>query len=161
MKSGNMRTPAKFRQVFPCDRKILDSRVCSAIWVNKNINMKTWKTINIPGMNNVSAIQLHGDWGRLSIFNIYNDCEHSETEEHLVEFVNGRREDFTDNDTDYMIWAGDFNRHHPLWDLNSDTHLFTAKAMDMAEQLYDQLNLFDFSMALPKDTPTLQHMRSK
>ena len=60
-----------------------------------------------------------------------------------------------------MIWAGDFNRHHPLWDRDEDTHLFTASAQIAADRLVKLLADHDMVMPLPKGIPTLQHMRSK
>jgi hypothetical protein len=57
-----------------------------------------------------------------------------------------------------MIWAGDFNRHHPLWDNGEDTHLFTQQANRIAEGLIGLIADFDLVMALPKGIPTLQHM---
>ena len=60
-----------------------------------------------------------------------------------------------------MNWAGDFNRHHPLWDRGEDTHLFTAQAQRAAERLINMLAKHDMEMALPKGNPTLQHMSSK
>ena len=60
-----------------------------------------------------------------------------------------------------MIWAGDFNRHHLLWDRDEDTHLFTRQAQRAAEKLIDVLAEYDMTMALLKGIPTLQHMQSK
>ena len=60
-----------------------------------------------------------------------------------------------------MIWAGDFNRHHPLWDNDEDTHLFTQQATRQAEGLIGLLATYDLTMTLPKGTPTLQHMVTK
>ena len=57
-----------------------------------------------------------------------------------------------------MIWAGDFNRHHPLWDRDEDIHLFTQQANNRAENLIELLATYDLAMALPKGIPTLQHM---
>jgi hypothetical protein len=60
-----------------------------------------------------------------------------------------------------MIWAGDFNRHHPLWDDDKNTHLFTTQALRNAEGIINLLAEHDMQMPLPKGVPTLQHMRSK
>ena len=60
-----------------------------------------------------------------------------------------------------MIWAGDFNRHHPLWDNNKDVHLFTKLATRNAESLIAILAEYEMQMLLPKGLPTLQHMRTK
>ena len=62
------------------------------------------------------------------IFNIYNDCYHSRTETRLRTFIQDHAARLLDNENATMIWAGDFNRHHPLWDRNEDTHLFTVRA---------------------------------
>ncbi|KAF8993958.1 Endonuclease/exonuclease/phosphatase [Cyathus striatus] len=56
-----------------------------------------------------------------------------------------------------MIWAGDFNRHHPMWDSNEDIRLFTNRAMGQAEQLINLLQEWDMVMTLPKGIHTLQH----
>jgi len=60
-----------------------------------------------------------------------------------------------------MIWAGDFNRHHPMWDRDEDTRLFTAPSQRTAEKLISLLADHNMVMPLPKGTPTLQHMVTK
>ena len=57
-----------------------------------------------------------------------------------------------------MLWAGDFNRHHPLWDNDKDTHLFTQQASRPMEGLIELIATYNLTMALPKGIPTLQHM---
>ena len=67
----------------------------------------------------------------------------------------------TRSESYHMIWAGDFNRHHPLWDDDEDTHLFTNQATKAAERLIGLLADHDMQMVLPKGIPTLRHMRTK
>ena len=57
-----------------------------------------------------------------------------------------------------MLWTGDFNRHHPLWDSDEDTHLFTQQAIRHAEDLIELIATYELEMPLPKGVPTLQHM---
>ena len=59
-----------------------------------------------------------------------------------------------------MVWAGNFNRHHLLWDKNED-NLFTGQALRAAETLINLLAEHDMEMALPKGDSTLQHMVTK
>ena len=59
------------------------------------------------------------------------------------------------------IWAGDFNRHHPFWDDDADTHLFTSTALRNAEGIISLIAEYDMVMTLPKGIPTLRHMRTK
>ena len=72
--------PMRFRQVYPADRWKEGAMVRSAIWVNAEIDTKSWKIIKVPGTNNITAIQMEGPYGKLTIFNIYNSCTHSLTE---------------------------------------------------------------------------------
>ena len=64
-------------------------------------------------------------------------------------------------DNHHMIWAGDFNRHHPLWDSDEDTHLFTPQVTRRAEGLIELLATYDLTMPLLKGIPMLQHMVTK
>ena len=60
-----------------------------------------------------------------------------------------------------MIWLGDFNWHHPLWDKECNSHLFTTNNLDAAQILLDLLTDYDMIMALPKNIPTLHTTHSK
>jgi hypothetical protein len=57
-----------------------------------------------------------------------------------------------------MIWAGNFNRNHSLWDNDEDKYLFTQQAVRFVEGLIELLATYEMTMALPKGAPTLQHM---
>jgi hypothetical protein len=57
-----------------------------------------------------------------------------------------------------MIWGGDFNCYHPLWDRDEDEHLFTAQAMRDANVLIEMVANKGMEMALPKGEVTLRHM---
>lgn len=107
------------------------------------------------------AIQLTGTYGKITLFNIYNDCTHSRTEAILRNYLDNNRHIITEGENTHMIWAGDFNRHHPLWDDDKDTHLFTTQALRNAEGLIELMAEHSMVMSLPKGIPTLQHMRSK
>ena len=155
-----IRSPPNFRPVFPTDRG-RNAQVRSVIWVNTRLDTKYWKIIDIPDTNDITAIQLRGPYGRLTIFNIYNDCTHSNSEKIIRSTIREKVGEIRKEANDHMIWAGDFNRHHPLWDRDEDTHLFTPAATRKADGLINLLAEFDMEMKLPKGTPTLQHMRSK
>ena len=105
--------------------------------------------------------QLTHTYRHRSIFNVYNDCTHSRNENTLQRFLHAHSNSLLTTKNDHMLWAGDFNRHHPLWDRDEDTHLFTQQATRQAEGLIDLLAIYDLTMALPKEIPTLQHMVTK
>ena len=160
-KFNAIRTPANFKPIFPSNRLADEAQIRSVIWVNKHLETKNWKIIDVQKTNNITAIQLNGTYGKIMIINIYNDCTHPRTENTLRNCLTQHRNMIADGDNAHMIWAGDFNRHHPLWDDNRDIHLFTNQALRNAEGLINMLAEYGMEMALPKGVPTLQHMRTK
>ena len=95
--------------------------------------MKNWTILEIPDTNDITAIQLKGPYGKVSIFNIYNDCTHSRNETILNRFIQKHANTIIGSENHYMIWASDFNRHHPLWDDDKDTHC-TENLLNMITQ---------------------------
>ena len=156
-----IRTPSNFRPVYPTNRFEDNAQIRSVIWVNKRINTNDWIILDVPDTNNISAIQLKGPYGKLTIFNIYNDCTHYRNKMALQRFIRRHPNTLLRNENHHMIWAGDFNRYHPLWDNDEDVRLFTRQATRDTERLIELLAEFEMQMALPKGSPTLQHMRSK
>src|SRR5882724_11089540 len=61
---------------------------------------------------------------------------------------------------EHIIWLGDFNRHHPMWDEGRNAHLFMRANLDRAQHLIDAITEIELYMALPKDLPTLCTMAS-
>ena len=59
--------------------------MCSIILTCSNILTDSWVQIDFP-LGDITAIQLKGEWGKLSIFNIYNDCMHNNTIHVLTSF---------------------------------------------------------------------------
>ena len=160
-KFNAIRTPANFRPVYPTNRFQDDAQIRSVLWVNKRLDTKSWIILDIPDTNDITAIQLKGPYGKLTIFNIYNDCTHSDNQTALNRYIQRHANTLTRTENHHMIWAGDFNRHHPLWDRDEDIHLFTRQATRDAEGLISLLADYEMDMILPKGIPTLQHMRSK
>lgn len=58
----------------------------------------------------------------------------------------------------HVLWGGDFNWHHPMWDKDEDMDLFTAKALKDAGELINLVADQQMCMPLPKGIPTLKHM---
>ena len=158
---NKVRSPSNFRPVFPVNRLPDDDTMRSIIWVNSKLDTKSWKELAIPESNDITAIQLEGPYGKLAIFNVYNDCKHSRNERTLGSYIRRNANILTSSENHHMIWAGDFNRHHPLWDHDKDIHLFTWQATRRAEGLIELLAKYEMQKVLPKGLLTLQHMRSK
>src|SRR5271168_1673710 len=153
-----IRTPTNFRPVFPAHRIASQDQIRSVIWVSRKMDTNNWVALDIPETNDITGIQLKGLYGSLSIFNIYNDCTHSRNEAKLRNYIHDNSHLILATDNHHMLWAGDFNRHHPLWDRDEDVHLFTQQANRFAGGLIELIATYDMVMALPKGTPTLRHM---
>jgi len=53
-----------------------------------------------------------------------------------------------------MLWLGDFNRHHPLWELDRNCHLNSTK--ENIQPLLDLIQNHNMEQILPPDTPTFE-----
>ncbi len=140
----------------------------SVIFVLTRTAGADWQQLKIDCAN-ITAAQFRGDAGVITLFNIYNDCSHSRSLQKLSSFMQTyqpvpefRSDDPGQDDpiTEHVVWCGDFNRHHPDWDEESDT-LFTREAIDKADELIATVADFGMEMALPGQIPTLQHMVTK
>jgi hypothetical protein len=60
-----------------------------------------------------------------------------------------------------MLWIGDFNCHHLLWEEERNLHLLTERYLNAAEPLLHLLAEYGMQQALPKDMPTLQSLATK
>ncbi|OBZ65124.1 hypothetical protein A0H81_14889 [Grifola frondosa] len=61
----------------------------------------------------------------------------------------------------HVIWAGNFNRHHPLWDSEDNNHLFTMENLDQAQVLLNMVVEFGLNMTLSHGIPTLETVCTK
>ncbi|VDC04307.1 unnamed protein product [Peniophora sp. CBMAI 1063] len=126
-------------------------------FINKALDTNSWEKLPFPSLD-VSAVLMKGDFGRLTIFNIYNDCNNSETLHLIRSFIHDHADYILPDDRSYLLWAGDFNRHHPDWDDLTSHHLFTPDNTRDAEILLTLASDHDMEMALPPNIPTLQHI---
>jgi endonuclease/exonuclease/phosphatase family metal-dependent hydrolase len=99
----------------------------------------------------------------LTIFNIYNNCEHDNTIASVKRFQNDldEHEQGTVNKSAHLIWLGDFNRHHLHWDNLADTRLFTKDTITKAEKLISVVMDAGLDLALPPKIPTHKHNVTK
>lgn len=158
---GNTKASTAWRVIYPTDKLNNRSTVRSVILVNTALDTNTWSQLSLHESNDITAIQIIGLFGRLTIFNIYNDCTHSDNIKILGNFLKNNRSKVCSRDDDFMIWGGDFNRHHPLWEEERNHHLMGAAATAEAEILLKLVADHDMVMALPKDIPTLQARATK
>ena len=126
--------------------------------IRESIKSDTWKQIDFPSCD-VVVIQISGEWGKLTIANIYNDCHNNETVRLLKDFHNRNQAEITQTTSGaaHTLWVGDFNRHHPYWDNPNDGQLFTNEATDAAERLIEAVADIGLELALPSGILTHRH----
>ena len=112
-------------------------------------------------MTDAVGIKLISEGSEISIYNIYNDCTHSQMLTKFQEHLDAREQenlDLTQHDkTISDIWLGDFNRHHPMWEDKVNDCLFTNQNLEDAGMLIDMLADHDMQMALPQGMLTIRN----
>ena len=136
-----------------------DSRPQVVTLINSKLSTNYWKQIPFPSRD-VVITQFTGTQGTCTLVNIYNDGKHDRTIEELERFLATNIREVRPSVNDHMIWLGDFNRHHPLWDEERNSHLFTNATLEAAQKLINVLADYGMVQALPKDLPTLQSTSS-
>src|SRR5271155_4343362 len=130
--------------------------------VHTRISTNSWVQIPVDSPD-VIAIRLISKRGELNVYNIYNDCTHSETikilDKHMTSRDVNQAVPRDDGKARGDIWLGDFNRHSPWWEDPSNSHLFTNRNLDDAQILIDLLSDYNMDLALPQYVPTIVNSR--
>ena len=129
----------------------------SIILINTNISTNIYTTLDIP-CSDIMAVRLKGDFSYCSIFNIYNDCTNNNTTTALQNYLSTHSSEALPSPTDHMLWLGDFNQHHPLWETNDNRHLYNSA--DMINPLIDLITEHNMVIALPPEIPTYETVTS-
>ena len=118
--------------------------------------------IDFPS-GDITLVQLTGTWGKLNIFNIYNDCNHSNTIRALSKFHHKQMDllEKASQGSAHTLWLGDFNRHHPHWDNHNDTRLFTRNNIKATKVLIEAMAEAGLELALLSEVPTHIHNTTK
>ena len=111
---GNMKANSKWHTLYPLSHHTNNATNRSVILVNAVLDSNLWAQVPFKDSNDITVLQFCLPQGRLTIFNIYNDCTHSDTLEKLQCYLEQHVASFLGSTTDHMLWCGDFNRHHPL-----------------------------------------------
>ena len=134
----------------------------SVTLIKASVNSDSWNQLDFPS-SDVTVIQVTGGWGKITIFNIYNDGESEETVRQLTDYhrTNKAILEQTPRGEAHIIWLGDFNRHHPYWESPEDSRLFTNEATEAAEKLIGAIADAGLDLALPSGIPTHEHSVTK
>ncbi|QRV94576.1 Reverse transcriptase from transposon X-element protein [Ceratobasidium sp. AG-Ba] len=145
---------SRWHTIYPTNHHDSDFRSCSLTLISKRLSTNEWRVIPFDSRD-VTCVELTTSDGQIRLFNIYNDLKSDETleliHEHLLAIPRHTS----------TLLAGDFNRHHPMWDETRNEHLFTEDALELAQNLIELLDRFDLNMILPAEIPTLELSSNK
>jgi exonuclease III len=151
----NTRANHKWHVLYPTQHYTHPQKRSRAITlINAKLDTNSWSQIEFPS-SDVVALQVISNIGKYVIFNIYNACENQDTITALNTFLEENSATIRPTDNDQMIWMGDFNRHHPLWEDIRNRHLFNYNT---SQPLIDTIADYGMIQLLPQGTPTLQSL---
>ena len=153
-KYGNSRGSQYWRVVYPANFYVEGrARVRSILLINTNLSTDCYSPLPIQH-SDITAVRFKGENGYLSLFNIYNEITNNDTLSCLDLFSDLNASLLRPSLSDCVLWLGDFNRHHPMWEEDSNERLFESD--DFISPLIDLLYKNDMVLSLPKGIPTLQ-----
>src|SRR5271154_6307781 len=130
--------------------------------IHTRISTNCWVQVPVDSVD-IVAVQFTSDKGVLNVYNIYNDCSHSNTirklDGHMANRAVAQPGPLGADTAIGDVWLGDFNRHNPWWEDPSNSRLFTNRNLNEAQILNDLLSDYDMDLALPQYTPTIVNSR--
>ena len=151
---GNTRGNPHWHIVYPSNCYVDNhDTIHSIILVNTNISTDSYASLHIPH-SDITAIHLKGDFRHCSIFNIYNNCTNNSSITALHNYLNTSLDTTLSTPTDHMLWLGNFNRHHPMWEENRNYRLFSPS--HLIDPLIDFIVNHNMTLALPLGIPTYE-----
>ena len=159
-KLDNTRALPGWITVYPSSHAIKPEETRTVTMINKSISSDTWTQVKIDS-GNVILLKLITREAYIDLYNTYIDCNHSRTFDIISATTHDRRLSWTNPKPRDIILAGDFNRHHPLWEEDRNHHMFTKHNLDAAQMLINITANHGLAQTLPKNFPTLQSTSSK
>jgi hypothetical protein len=127
--------------------------ICSILLINTNLSTDCYITLPIL-YSDIAAVHFRGDNSHLLLFNIYNEITNNDTLTCLDQFTDLNAPLIHPSLSDCILWLGDFNCHHPMWEEESNKWLFEPEGF--ISPLINLLYKNDMLLALPKGIPTPQ-----
>ena len=117
-----------------------------------------WTTLDIRSTD-ITAVKIKTHNCVVLIFNLYCNCTHNNSLLKSKEYMQQEATQITQNEQNTsMIWLGDFNWHHPQWDEERNSHLFTQQNLGAAQTLVNTTIKRNMHTTPPKNLPALKAM---
>lgn len=113
---GNSRSTPHWISIYPQGHLDSPKSTRSLTLVNRSlISTNAWTQVLVANPD-ITALRLESNLGPVYIYNIYNDSTHARDLEALKTHLCERERGPTEGQYIHMVWFGNFNHHHPLWD---------------------------------------------
>jgi exonuclease III len=145
--------------IYPTTHSLSPDKTRSLLLINASINSGSWEQIDIPS-GDITAVIIRSAVSDLLLYNVYNDGN-NDTSLNALTIAHNIVSVTPSVKRRHIIWLGDFNRHHPVWDNANDTHLFTKEALTSAERPIEAIAEAGLDLALPAGIPTHIHNVTK
>ena len=151
---GNSRGTQYWRVIYPANY-YLEGRahIRSIILINTNLSTDCYTILPLIH-SDITAVRFRGNNGFLSLFNIYNEITNNDTLTYLDAYLDRNAHLVRPSRQDSVVWLGDFNRHHPIWEEDANERLFESE--EYITPLIELLYKNEMLLALPKGIPTFQ-----
>ena len=151
---GKSRASHYWRVIYPANYyKEGKARIRTVLLINTNISSDCYSVLPIQH-SDITGVRFKGLNGNLTLINVYNEITNNDTTNCLDLFLTANPLLARPTASDHMIWLGDFNRHHLMWEEDANSHLFEAE--NVISPLLGLLYRQDMLLALPKGIPTFQ-----
>src|SRR5882724_980518 len=123
--------------IYPKEHYITPACTRLIILVKKWIATDAWVQVDL-GSPDITVVSIKTGRGRVLLINLYNDNKQQQGLRQTERFCRERVQDTRPlSPTEHMVLLGNFNLHHPLWDKEHNTHLFTRSILDNSQALID------------------------
>ncbi|KAF9051259.1 Endonuclease/exonuclease/phosphatase, partial [Panaeolus papilionaceus] len=120
---GNTRANGRWQVVYPNGHWDKPHSTQAVTLINTSISTNAW-TPEFVDSQDMVMIKIKVQQKTVGIYNVYNDCNHDDSMRAVRESMREEEWGGGIGETE-MMWVGDFNRHHPMWDEERNNHLFT------------------------------------
>ncbi|KIK75160.1 hypothetical protein PAXRUDRAFT_38548, partial [Paxillus rubicundulus Ve08.2h10] len=128
--------------------------------ISSALNTNSWSQLPFPSRD-VVIIQLTGLYGKCMILNIYNNGKSPAILTLLATHLEDNIHQICPSSGNHMLWLGDFNCHHLMWEEERNAHLLTNRYLADTQPLIELLADYGMVMTLPKDLPTLESLATR
>ena len=102
--------------VYPSSRRMDLALPRVVMLVSAVLVTNQWTQEHISDTCVMVAVRINGNFGIITVYNVYVECNSLVMIKRFRGHLASHRQGTQSTGDSYMLWGGDFNRHHPMWD---------------------------------------------